>query len=433
MMPAQMSPETFTNTGARELGLILAAIGTAVSSVLALGLLGLHVASLHGRPVLPVAAARVAGAVTVGAWLGLAMLLLWREAHWWLLLIVLLAWVGRWYRSERRLSEFGLLLAAVGAPWVLLMGWILIVEPVDPTQVVGPDPRFLFALGGLLVTGAGVSLALAGPDRPTPPGPPRSAVERGATLSRAIERAQAVGPLPAPAALAVGAGTIVASIIALLVRGSGRPLLESLLPAFGLVSTTVPVWLLAVPPRVRHATETLAWLTSRESERWAPLIGRRLPMRIGAIPSVLALPDSDVVRPLRVELLAAAGRDRDAQAALARLHLDTAEARFEHAVLTEYVSWCAGGPDRRVLIRDALHELTDDEERLQGAVNLAVADGRRTATAGGDALAPLVAARPALGARADRPQLGYRRGVVLWVALVVMLGTVAAAVLVAVR
>jgi hypothetical protein len=198
-MPAQMPPETLTNTGARELGLILAAIGTAAASVVALGLLGLHVASLHGRPILPLAAARVAGAITVGAWLGLAMLLFWREAPWWLLLIVLLTWLGGWYRRERRLSEFGLLLAALGAPWALLMGWILIVEPVDPTRVVGPDLRFLFALGGLLVTGAGVALAVAGPGPRAPPGPPRSALERGATLSRAIERAQAVGPLPAPA------------------------------------------------------------------------------------------------------------------------------------------------------------------------------------------------------------------------------------------
>jgi thiosulfate reductase cytochrome b subunit len=103
-MPAQMSLETVTNTAARELALIIAALGIAGTSVIALGLLGLHVASLHGRPMLPVAAARVAGAITVGAWLGLAMLLFWREAYWWLLLLVLLAWVGRWYQRERRLA-----------------------------------------------------------------------------------------------------------------------------------------------------------------------------------------------------------------------------------------------------------------------------------------------------------------------------------------
>jgi hypothetical protein len=431
-MPAQMSLETVTNTAARELALIIAALGIASTSVIALGLLWLHVASLHGRPMLPVAAARVAGAITVGAWLGLAMLLFWREAYWWLLLLVLLAWVGRWYQRERRLREFGLLLAAAGAPWALLMGWILIVEPVDPTQVLGPDLRFLFALGGLLVTGAGVALAVAGPGADTGPARPRSALDRGVTLSRAIERAQAVGPLPASAALSAGAGLIAASTVAVLARGSD-PLLEALLPPLAFVTAAVPVWLLAVPSRVRHATETLAWLSGREGERWGPLIGRRVPMPIGAIPGVLAMPDSDAVRPLRVELLAVAGRDDEARAALTRLPLDTPGARFEHAVLSEYVSWCVGGPDQRPRMRAALGELTDEEDQMHGAANLAVADGRRAASAGDDALAPLVAVRPALGARADRPELGYRRGVVLWAALIGMLGTVAAAIVLAVR
>lgn len=417
------------NVAARELASTVAVFTLIATAVVSVVLMLLHVVALHGRRVLPVGVQRVAAAVTIGAFLGQLMLSSWRDPFWWLLVGAFLTWVGRWYVRERRFTELGLLLAAGGVPWTLVFGWILVVEPIDPTQMLGPDPRFLFAVGGLVVTAAGTALAIAGPGLASRPRVPTMA-ERGAIVGRAIERAQAVGPIAAPAALGVISGTLVSTTATLWIGRSALELGWPVLPLLVFALVAAPVWLVSTPRRVSQALESLTWLVGRESERWQAIIGRRLPIPARSVPRLFArLPDTDEVRPLRVELLAGMGRIDEARAELARLPLETPSERFEHAVLREHVSFCGSAPDERQAIRAALDELTDEEARLEGEAHLAYADARRAALAGGDALAPLVAIRPAIGSRAGRYQLGHRRGVVLVVAGIALVGAVATVVL----
>jgi hypothetical protein len=426
-MPAPMPPDTLQNTAARELASLIVAWSVIATFAIGGVLLLLHVLALHGRRVLPAGVHRVAAAVTVGVLVGEVMFFFWEEPFWWLLVGLFVAWIGRWYVRERRVAELGMTIAATGAPWALTMGWLLIVEPVDPTLVAGPDPRFLFAVAGLVVTGAGVAIAVAGGNLAAPRRPDGlTALRRGGSIAMAIEEGQRVGPVAAPAALGIGAG-ILASTLVVFWLGRSAGLLPSLLPVLAFAAVAGAVWIVAVPVRVRHAHEVLGWLIGRESDRWQPIIGRRGPFSPRAVRRLLAtLPDTDAVRPLRVELLAAMGRHDEAQQQLERLPRDTPAERFEHALLAEYIAVHIGAPDRRAEIRAALDDLTG-EDLLEGRANLACADARRAfLEGGGDALAPLVAMRSAVGARANRYQFGYRRAILLAVASISLVGVVGA-------
>lgn len=411
-------PDELPNLGARELLGRVVALASIAVGVLGVAQLALHVAALHGRRVLPAGVHRAAAALTIGAFVGLTMLISWREAVWWLFAGLFLLWIGRWYVRERRFGELGLLIAAGGVPWVLAMGWLLVVERIDPTRFVGPDQRFVFAVGGLLVTGVGVAIALAGGgSRPVERPQPRSVTDRVMLVARAIERGQAVGPVPAPAALGFGAGAVAMGLVvfALPGRQSTEPL-RIALPFAAFASVGALVWVLAIPKRVRHAHESAAWLSGHERERWQRRIGRRMPFTVRGIPRLIAdLPETDATRPLRVEILAVLGRNEEAAAELDRLPRETPEQRFEHAALAEQLAAFAGLADQRPAMRIALRDLDGEEEALEGRVSLAYADSRRAALEGGDAAGPLAETRPEIGDRANRYQFGYRRGVILFV------------------
>ena len=428
-----MVPEPLPNVPARDALAVVVAWLTLATGLIGLLLLVLHVIALHGRRLLPTGLHRFAGTTMVGVFLGLVTVFTWRDPFFWLLVALFVVWVGRWFVRERRAGEFGLLIAASGVPWTLAMSWLLIVERRDPSVFIGLDPRFLFLVAGLVVTGTGIAVAIANPGASARPHQrPRSIVERGTLVSRAIERSQAVGPVAAPAALGFAAGVVAMTLMLFLIgpRNSFQGL-GAALPFVAFASVTAVVWILTVPKRVRHAHESLQWLSGRERERWQREIGIRLPVTARALPRLLdRIPENDVTRPLRVELLHLLGRDQEAAAELEWLRPHTPETRLEHATLVEQLAAFAGEPDQRESIRAAIDQLTGEEERLAGRAQLAYADARRAALDSRDAVEPLAAIRPEIGDRANRYQFGYRRGVILVVgsigALAAVLVTVTA-------
>jgi hypothetical protein len=191
------------------------------------------------------------------------------------------------------------------------------------------------------------------------------------------------------------------------------------------VSVMAPLWLLVQPAAVRRATDVMTWLNGWETERWQNELGRRLTALPRATPGMVdSLPDTLGLRPLRIELLAASGRLREARERLAVLPADTAWQRFERAALAEWVAWWADEPGDRDAMRRAIAAIEDDERNLAARVMTAAAEARRAATGGGDAVGPLSAIREDLADRPNRYAFGYTAGVLV---MVTLMGLVASA------
>jgi hypothetical protein len=405
----------------------------AYAIVLAIGLLGgafvglvlvvLQVLALRGIQLLPPTVHRWAGAGMTGLIVGLTALLMWGNLLFALGIAAFLAWIGRWYAREGRLRELGLLLVVGGAAWVLVLGWTMVVARFDPT-IGGPDMRLPAAAGGLVVAAAGLWLMLAAP-RPAG-GSDRLHGHRLRAVARAFERAQSIGPVAAGPALGLVAALLASTAVDLLLHETlGMPLRPIL--AIGVfVAVGSAVWIGAMPPRVVRASEALGWLVAREQERWSRAVGRRLPFSPRNVPRLLEqLPPSDLLRPLRVELLAVANRMGEARGELEQLPETAPDRRFERAALAEYIALLEGRPDQRAPMREALAEIEAAEPRLEAVVSLAVSDARRAAVNGGDAIGPLADVRAELGELATRRQFGYRRGVLLVVAAMGIVAAIA--------
>ena len=251
-------------------------------------------------------------------------------------------------------------------------------------------------------------------------------VERLSALRDALRRAQTIGPISIPIAAGLGTGFVVSFVVdALLFDRVETPWRQAIdAAAFAIVAA--PVWLAVQRADVRHAIETMTWLNGWETERWQAEIGRRLPALPRAHPELLdALPDTMGLRPLRVELLAVRGEDAEAWRRLEQLPTDTPWQRFEHAALTEWLLWSTDGPDHTASMEAAVGEIDDDERRLAARAMVAVARARRAAVAGGDAIGPLAAVRPALGERPNRYAFPYRTGVIVSVVLIGLVATIA--------
>ncbi len=248
--------------------------------------------------------------------------------------------------------------------------------------------------------------------------------ERARALREAFQRAQSIGPLR-PAAIGL-AGGLVASYLAdgLLLGILGTPL-RQIVDTAVFVAVMAPLWLLVQPAAVRRATDVMTWLNGWETERWQNELGRRLTTLPRATPGMAdSLPDTLGLRPLRVELLAASGRLREARERLAVLPADTPWQRFERAALAEWVAWWADEAGDRDAMRSAIAEIEDDERRLAAQVMTAAAEARRAATSGGDAIGPLAALRDDLGDRPKRYAFGYTAGVLVMVTLMGLVASV---------
>ena len=253
--------------------------------------------------------------------------------------------------------------------------------------------------------------------------------QRVRALRDALHRAQSVGPFSIPAVVGMGSGFAASFIVDALLFDVVRTPWRQFIDAAAFTMVAAPVWLAVQRSDVRGAHEVLTWLNGWETERWQAELGRRLPGLPRAAPQLLdRLPDTMGLRPLRVELLAVRGDLADARERLARLPTDTPWQRFEQAALAEWISWLADGPELLVPMRSAAPAIEDEEGVLVARAMIATAEARRAAVSGGDAIAPLAEIRRALGARPGRYAFGYRTGILVSVALVGLVASLAVAI-----
>ncbi len=236
-----------------------------------------------------------------------------------------------------------------------------------------------------------------------------------------------MGPVSAPLVLAFMAG-LAGGIAVLLLGRDLEPLLQQLLVGVAFIVASLGTWWIATPRRVTDAQAVLSWLVDAERRMWAERTGRPLPRTPGGIRHLLDwLPDTDDLRPLRIEVLATLGRGEEAWLQLARLPLETPEDRAVEAELAEYVGQYAGKPDETALDRlaDELPSIEDAAARLRLRVSLAVARARHAAERRDPAaIDHLLAVRPELPSISSRLRDPSTIGVVIGLVLTGLLGFV---------
>jgi len=255
----------------------------------------------------------------------------------------------------------------------------------------------------------------------SPPDP-----QRVRALREALRRPQSVGPISIPVVVGLASGFIASFLVdALLFDRIGTPW-RQFVDALAFAIVAAPVWLGVQRRDVRHAFEVMTWLNGWETERWQGEIGRRLPALPRATPALLAsLPDTMGLRPLRIELLALHGQWDEARERLEQLPSDTPWQRFEGAALGEWISFLGDGPELIGPMRVAATQVDDTERSLVARAMVAAAEARRAAVNNGDAVGPLAALHPALGERAGRYAFRYATGIVINVALIGLIASVA--------
>lgn len=415
-----MADPEFNALFARILGLtMLAVFGAGVLLTIA------HVMAIHGRPILPAAFVRVAGAAVLGLAFGFSTLVAGSTVPIWVLVVGFALWNSLWLIRAGRIPELGILLVGAGLPWAVVYSVGLVLFPADPT--VGPvDHRLPLVVAGIAVIGIGVMLVVVSPRRARMP-PVATPMDRIKLVIGAIERAQAIGPVAAPWLIGFMLG-IAGSTVALIITAGADPLVRQGLAFVVFVALGVGGWLLTTPRRVRDAYEVLNWLVGTSTREWDALVGHR-PRTFGGLRRMLdRLPDRDDLRPLRAELLAVFGRTDEAHRELAALPTETAWERFRAADLREYAIWNAGRTDADALsaMEAAALELDDPELRLRARGAIALARLRRDAAAGDpDAVDHLAVLRPEVGARATTYQLRYGAGVMIAMVLMGLIASVA--------
>lgn len=258
---------------------------------------------------------------------------------------------------------------------------------------------------------------------------PTASPPRVRALRDALYRAQSVGPFSIPVVVGIGSGFLASFIVDALLRGLVDTPWRQLVDAATFTLVAAPAWLALQRSDVRRAHEVLTWLNGWETERWQAELGRRLPGLPRSVPQLLdGLPDTMGLRPLRIELLAVGGSLDEATERLSRLPTDTPWQRFERAALDEWISLLADGPERLAAMRAAVPPIEDSERRLVARAMVAAAEARRAAVSGGDAIAPLAAVRHDLGGRPGRYAFGYRTGMLVSVALIALVASLAVAV-----
>ncbi len=256
---------------------------------------------------------------------------------------------------------------------------------------------------------------------PSPPHP-----QRVRALREALRRPQSVGPFSIPVVAGLASGIIASFVVdALLFERVDTPW-RQFVDALAFAIVAAPVWLGIQRRDVRHAIEVMTWLNGWETERWQGEIGRRLPALPRATPAILAsLPDTMGLRPLRIELLAVAGQWDEARHRLEQLPTDTPWQRFERAALAEWISFLSGGPEVIGPMRVSATQVDDTERSLVARAMVAAAEARRAAVDNGDPVGSLAALHPALGDRAGRYAFRYATGIVVNVALIGIIASVA--------
>jgi hypothetical protein len=390
--------------------------------VLAIVLSVLHVLALHGRRILPERLARVAGWLVFGLAIGLMTQLLSTDLMTWVIAAAVAAWVLTWAWREGRLSDAGLALVGGALPWLGSVGLFMVLLRADPTLTV-VDIRFPIVVGALVVVGIGILLIVGAPR--TAPVRELTPIRRAMLLPNAIDRAQAMGPVSAPLALAFIAG-MTGTVVVLLVGRSLDLVPLQLIVGSVFIGLSLGTWWIATPRRVRDAQGVISWLVDAERKMWADRLDRPLPRTPNGIRHLAdSLPDDAGVRPLKIEVLATLGRLAEAQAELARLPLDTPEQRAVEAESAEYVGWYAGRPEEGAIERLALElpSIEDDATRLRLRVSLALARARRAAARRDPAaIDHLLEVRPLIGELGSRLREPAAIGVIAGFVLIGLVG-----------
>lgn len=318
--------------------------------------------------------------------------------------LTLLAY-ARWHQRKRR--QAGLLVAGFALPWTVLWGFYVVATLLGMT--FEPAATWAGFLGGLLVVVLGGVVAALG-DPPAPPPDPMAAPgEPGSrklgTIGVAIMGPTTVGPFRIPdiAAMAALVGSLIVADLAIRIPFVGL--------AAGIVLGAVlatEAYVRATPTRSRRAFEAFSWLGDWELERVVALTGLKAPATPKAAEQWLAkVPDSEITRFARAEVLVLAGRLDEAQAAADTLPTATPWQRLERASTLELIDWVRGGDGNLDAVEAALAAISpaDSNEHLRGEVVLATARVRQAMSAGlpaeGDRLEPFLEVRERLGARAD--------------------------------
>jgi hypothetical protein len=398
-MARRMTDAELTDLYAR-----LIAVPLVVVLVAGLALTALHVMALHGRRILRERTARIAGWLVFGLGIGLTTQFMAGVPFIWIVAVAFTGWVLYWAWREGRLGEAGVALIGAGLPWLLAVGLFMVLLRADPLLRV-VDIRFLYVVLALLVVGIGIILIVSAP-RPAPrPDRELPPLKRAMLLRKAIDREQAMGPMPAPIVLALLVG-ITGSTSALLLGSAVDPLVRDAVSGAAFIGLSLGVLWVATPRRVVDAHGVIRWVVDAERRMWGERFGRPMPRLILNLKQLLDwLPDGVHARPLRIEVLATMGRIDEAREELAGLPLGTAEERATEAELAAYVAWCDAKTDEAAIDRwaEELPGVEDPAARLRLRVSYAVALARRASISGDRAAVDhLLAVRPLIGSVGSR-------------------------------
>jgi hypothetical protein len=396
------------------------AVASLVVLVAGLILTVLHVLALHGRRVLPARAARIAGWLVFGLGVGVTTYFMATVPAIWIVAVGFMAWVLTWAWREGRLGEAGVALIGAGLPWLLVVGVFMVLLRADPLARV-IDIRFLYVVVALIVIGIGVMLIIAAPQPPPRRDRELTPLKRETLLREAIDREQAIGPLPAPFVLAILAG-IAASTVVLLVGSGLDPFVREVASGMALTGVSLAVLWVATPRRVVDAHGVMRWLVDAERRMWSERFGRPMPRVLLNLRQLLDwVPDDAEALPLRIEVLAALGRIDEARAELAGLPSETAEQRATQAELASYVAWSDGKVDEAANDRweHELPAIEDPRARLRLTVSRAVAKARQASILrDATAVDHLLAVRPLIGPVGSRFNDPGAVGVIIVIVLV---------------
>lgn len=343
------------------------------------------------------------------------------------LLVAAILIANEWHAG--RLASAGWLLAGAALPWTILWGVDVALLAGDPSL----DPLSTvrgFALGALP---AAAGLIVAGRYGAASPRPPARSF---LVIGSALREPNRVGPVGLPELAAVATLAVVGFVAALLpVHLPG--LAEVIVLAVVASAAASEAYVRAMAPRARQAMEAFLWLGGWSLAQARAQTGGGVPTTASAARRWLAnhpaMPDETaLVRSLRVQVLLLAGRVADAEAIVDVERGGTPLERFSDAADRQLVRWWTGRPTHVDALRTAAEAIlpADGDDRARAEVTIALAETRGLAVEDqprdGDALAPLVAARDRLGARADgvlRRDL-WRRMFVAFLVLSLALGAI---------
>ena len=165
-------------------------------------------------------------------------------------------------------------------------------------------------------------------------------LKRAMLLPKAIDREQAMGPVPAPTVLALLVGITASTGATLLLGSAVEPRLRDAISGATFIGLSLGVMWVATPRRVVDAHGVMRWLLDAERRMWSERLGRPMPRVVFTLKQLLDLvPDGARGRPLRIEVLAILGRIEEARDELARLPVGTAEERATEAEMAAIVAW----------------------------------------------------------------------------------------------